>query len=251
MVDDGSTDGSPAIDQPPTASASCRCSSRTADRARRSTPASPPPSAAVVIFLDADDRLAPAAARTVAAAFAADPELASVQYRLRVIDGDGRSERRDPPRRSGSLPCGDLAAHVIRFRAYHWQPTTGNAYAASALTRILPLPEASYRIEADAYLAELIAVLRADARPRRPARRLPRARRQQLPGLEGRRRVLPDGRSANPRGPRAGRRAGRRRSGGTTCRRRRTRRSTLRSWVPARIAAPRSRPTTPSGRTGG
>jgi hypothetical protein len=54
------------------------------------------------------------------------------------------------------LPSGDLAPHVIRYRAYHWQPTTGNAYAAAALSRILPVPEASYRIEADAYLAELV-----------------------------------------------------------------------------------------------
>ena len=111
---------------------------------------------AVVIFLDADDRLAPGAARTVAAAFADDPGLASVQYRLRFIDGDGRPSGTTRPRRTGVLPTGELAPHVIRYRAYHWQPTTGNAYAASALARILPMPEAGYRIEADAYLAELV-----------------------------------------------------------------------------------------------
>ena len=111
---------------------------------------------AVVIFLDADDRLAPGAARTMAAAFADDPGLASVQYRLRFIDGDGRPSGTTRPRRTGVLPTGELAPHVIRFRAYHWQPTTGNAYAASALARILPMPEAGYRIEADAYLAELV-----------------------------------------------------------------------------------------------
>ena len=92
----------------------------------------------------------------MAAAFAADADLASVQYRLQVIDGDGRSTGTTRPRRSGALPSGDLAAHVIRFRAYHWQPTTGNAYAASALARIMPVPESAYRIEADAFLAELI-----------------------------------------------------------------------------------------------
>ena len=110
----------------------------------------------VVIFLDADDRLAPHAASTVAQAFAREPELASVQYRLDVVDAHGRSAGVTRPRRSGVLPSGDLAPHVIRFRAYHWQPTTGNAYAAWALRKILPLPEGRYRIEADAYLAELI-----------------------------------------------------------------------------------------------
>jgi hypothetical protein len=110
----------------------------------------------VVIFLDADDRLAPHAAGTVAAAFTSQPDLASVQYRLRVVDADGRPVGPLRPRREGVLPTGDLGPHVLRFRAYHWQPTTGNAYAASALARILPLPEATYRIEADAYLAELI-----------------------------------------------------------------------------------------------
>src|SRR3954469_14377816 len=43
----------------------------------------------VVIFLDADDRLASNAASTGAAAFAAEPRLASIQYRLRVVDGAG------------------------------------------------------------------------------------------------------------------------------------------------------------------
>jgi len=110
----------------------------------------------VVIFLDADDRLAPHAASRVAQVFAEQPALASVQYRLDVIDGQGHSIGTARPRRTGVLPSGDLARHVIRFRSYHWQPTTGNAYAASALRKILPLPEGRYRIEADAYVAELI-----------------------------------------------------------------------------------------------
>ena len=110
----------------------------------------------VVIFLDADDRLAPEAARSVARTFHDDPQLASVQYRLRVIDSEGTAAGSIRPRRPGVLPSGDLAAHVIKYRAYHWQPTTGNAYAAPALARILPMPEPRYRIEADAYVAELV-----------------------------------------------------------------------------------------------
>ena len=109
-----------------------------------------------MIFLDADDRLAPEAASTVAAAFAADPELASVQYRLRVIDGDGRSTGTDPAAPVGRAAVRRPRAACDPLPRYHWQPTTGNAYTGAALARILPLPEGTYRIEADAFLAELI-----------------------------------------------------------------------------------------------
>jgi glycosyltransferase involved in cell wall biosynthesis len=155
VVDDGSTDGSPDVirgygDQ---IVAVLKANGGQGSAFNAGFAAA---SGDVVIFLDADDRLAPHAARTVAAAFTAQPDLASVQYRLRVVDGSGQPTGPVRPRREGVLPSGDLGRHVIRFRAYHWQPTTGNAYAASALAKILPLPEASYRIEADAYLAELI-----------------------------------------------------------------------------------------------
>jgi glycosyltransferase involved in cell wall biosynthesis len=44
----------------------------------------------IVVFLDADDLLAPQAAERIAAAFRGEPQLAKVHYRLAVIDQAGQ-----------------------------------------------------------------------------------------------------------------------------------------------------------------
>lgn len=110
----------------------------------------------VVIFLDADDRLGPTAAGEVAAIFEGDPSAAAVQYPLRHIDESGTPIGVIQPSRVSVLPDGDLRDQVLQFRCYHWQATSGNAYRRDALARILPMPEAGYRISADAYVNELI-----------------------------------------------------------------------------------------------
>ena len=110
----------------------------------------------VVLFLDADDALERDAAGQVAAVFAQQPDTAWVMWRLRVIDGDGRPTSRVRPRRPGVMPDGDLREHLARYRCFHWQPTSGNAFAASALRQVLPMPDAEYRISADAYLAAVV-----------------------------------------------------------------------------------------------
>src|SRR4051794_28017522 len=63
----------------------------------------------VVIFLDADDRLAPRAARTGAAAFRGGARLAAIQYPPRVIDGARRSGGTGRPRPGGVPPPRDHA----------------------------------------------------------------------------------------------------------------------------------------------
>lgn len=110
----------------------------------------------VVLFLDADDVLEPHAAARVAAVFEADPATAWVMFRLRLVDGDGRDLGRVRPRRADVMPDGDLREHLRRFRCFHWQPTSGNAFRRSALEQVLPVPEPDYRISADAYLAAVV-----------------------------------------------------------------------------------------------
>jgi len=110
----------------------------------------------IVVFLDADDLLDASISTRLVKTFADDPALALVQYRLRMVDGDGASLGAIRPPHADVMPSGDLSQHVLRYRSYHWQPTSGNAYAASALRRILPVPESTYRVSADAYLAALI-----------------------------------------------------------------------------------------------
>lgn len=115
----------------------------------------------LVIFLDADDRLRPAAAALVAGSFAADPQLAKVEYRMAVIDAAGRSTGATKP--SGHLRplTGDLRRAALAFPFdLAWLPTSGNAFRTDLLRRILPIPERDYpRCGADWYVVHLTALL--------------------------------------------------------------------------------------------
>jgi hypothetical protein len=113
----------------------------------------------VVIFLDADDRLLPTVAARVAERFSAVPELTKVQYRMELIDGDGRRLGRRWPRDGSIMPTGDLRRHAVRYRTHHWQPTTGNAYARWFLERVMPVDQMLYWQGVDGYLNELAVLL--------------------------------------------------------------------------------------------
>ena len=110
----------------------------------------------IVCFLDADDVVDPGMAATVVEQFRANPDAAWVMFRLRIIDAGGKALGRVRPHRSGVMPDGDLRQHLAIYRCFHWQPTSGNAFAAAALRQVLPMPEADYRISADAYLAGVV-----------------------------------------------------------------------------------------------
>ena len=114
----------------------------------------------VVIFLDADDALEPGAVARIAQEFAERPDLARVHYRLRVMDGLGRETGEvKPPLRLG-LVSGDQVGPTLRtpFDSA-WLPTSGNAFAAAALRRILPVPEQEYRLCADWYLVHVSTLM--------------------------------------------------------------------------------------------
>ena len=112
----------------------------------------------VVIFLDADDLLDPDVGEHVMHHFGAVPDTAWLMFRLRIVDGEGRPTGRVRPRRPGVMPDGDLRRHVARYRCFHWQPTSGNAFATAALRQVMPMPEQDYRISADAYLAGTVVL---------------------------------------------------------------------------------------------
>ena len=91
----------------------------------------------IVMFLDADDLIAPQAAAEVARAFY--PGCAKVQFDLAIIDGDGR----DLGRRFCSFQSGyDAAAVRAAFQrtgTYRWPVTAGNAYARWFAAPFFPL----------------------------------------------------------------------------------------------------------------
>jgi len=103
----------------------------------------------VVLFLDSDDWLYPEAAARVVAACA--PGVAKVQFRLDLVDGDGR--RVDLfPAPEVSFDDGDVVPRLLSTGRYETTVTSGTAFTRAALAAVLPVPAEDFRISADGYL---------------------------------------------------------------------------------------------------
>ena len=114
----------------------------------------------IVMLLDADDVLKPDAAARVAAAFAADPDAVKVQFRMEVIDAEGRPTGEVKPASHLPMPAGDVRrAELSSPFDQTWMATSGNAFRRDALGPILPIPEPDYRVCADWYLVHTAALL--------------------------------------------------------------------------------------------
>lgn len=112
----------------------------------------------IVLFLDSDDVLLPHITQQVVEAFQQQPDVVKVQYQLQIIDGDGHKAAKIIPE-SRYMPSGNLRSHIVKFHSYGCPPTSGNAFSAAALRRLLPMPEAEYRIVADEYINNLVPLL--------------------------------------------------------------------------------------------
>jgi hypothetical protein len=114
----------------------------------------------VVIFLDADDVLLPMAAGRVAEAFGACPGLAKVQFRMRVIDAQGRETDIIRPAPRLGLASGDLRCQTVSFPFdLPWAAMSANAFSAAVLRRIMPVPVERYdQAGADWYLAHVASL---------------------------------------------------------------------------------------------
>lgn len=114
----------------------------------------------IVIFLDSDDELRPEAAALVAAAFAADPDVAKVQYRMEVIDAESRPSGVIKPSGHLPVPAGDVREAELTFPFdLAWLATSANAFRSEGLQQILPIPEVEFAGCADWYLVHLTTLL--------------------------------------------------------------------------------------------
>jgi glycosyltransferase involved in cell wall biosynthesis len=115
----------------------------------------------VLMPLDADDRLMPEAAERVAEAFAADSSLSKVQFRMAVIDANGRPTGAVKPVPHLRAPAGEMRRAELAFPFdIPWLPGGGTAFRIESLRRILPIPEEDYpAYGADWYLVHLTALL--------------------------------------------------------------------------------------------
>lgn len=114
----------------------------------------------IVIFLDADDMLLPKIVQQVVDAFRANQDATKVMYRMEVIDAKGKPTGEIKPDPHLPLRSGDLRRHILSFPFdMTWMATSGNAFAAQALHKILPIPEQDFTIMADFYLSHLTPLL--------------------------------------------------------------------------------------------
>jgi glycosyltransferase involved in cell wall biosynthesis len=115
----------------------------------------------VVIFLDADDTLMPSMVKDVVDVFLSKPDIIRVQYRMAVIDEYSNRTGVEKPERHIPVPSGDVHKQALTFPFdMPWLPTSGNAFSAEALRRIMPIPENTYgRVSADWYFVHLSCLL--------------------------------------------------------------------------------------------
>jgi glycosyl transferase family 2 len=108
----------------------------------------------VIVFLDSDDTLAPAAAGSAALLFS-DPDLVKVHWPIWEVDDRGCKTGRLIPGRP--LPEGDLKHRLIAEGpdACVGPPIHGNAWSRAFLSRVLPIPEKEFRRHSDMYLLTL------------------------------------------------------------------------------------------------
>lgn len=153
VVDDGSTDGSAAVIDSYGDQVRAVYKENGGNSSVVNT-AVPLTSGDLVMFLDADDALAPDAVRRVVRAWR--PGCAKVQFRLSLVDADGNRQGVDPPAHV-TLPNGDVLRDITAHGRYITPVTTGNAFSRAVLEKVLPIPEEEFRNTNDGYLNPMVA----------------------------------------------------------------------------------------------
>lgn len=106
----------------------------------------------IVMFLDADDYLLPDTVEQVVTVW--KPNVAKIQYRLKMVDKEGKFLCLYPPAELAFDPE-EVLPILLESGQYTTTITTGNAFSRFTLDRIMPMPEAEFRICADGYLVTL------------------------------------------------------------------------------------------------
>jgi glycosyltransferase involved in cell wall biosynthesis len=108
----------------------------------------------LIIFLDADDILAPSCVSEVVRNWR--PDLVKLHFNLAIIDESGKPIGR--PYLKPPLPRGDLRQQLVTEGAVVSMPMSGNAFPRGLLNQIMPMPEKGWERGADVYLFNLAAL---------------------------------------------------------------------------------------------
>ena len=111
----------------------------------------------IVIFLDADDVLFPKAGERIVGAW--NPGLSKIHWPMTRIDAEGNPLGGLVP--YDPLPAGDMRSLTFEHgpSSSASSPTSGNAWSRAFLDRVMPVPENTHRIGADAFLFGLAPAL--------------------------------------------------------------------------------------------
>ncbi len=113
----------------------------------------------LVMFLDADDKLLLDTAQRVYQAVEANPKLAKVQYRMEVIDGEGKPTGVQVPPPHIPLPSGDLRRQILTFAGdMPIVAFSGNAYKRAALQHIFPIPTHLFNNAPDHFMCNVVCL---------------------------------------------------------------------------------------------
>lgn len=119
----------------------------------------------VVVFLDADDKLAPNLAEVLLDEW--QPSTVLAQYPLHIIDmaGERIGIYPDPP---SLLSHGDVRGDLLATGGFGANVTSGLAFLRSALGNVMPLPAEDLKNAADGYLVRAVGFLGAVQRIETP-----------------------------------------------------------------------------------
>jgi glycosyltransferase involved in cell wall biosynthesis len=111
----------------------------------------------LVMYLDADDLLLPQAVAAVTHCYRQDPGVTRIQFKMQVIDAEGRATGETKPSPHVPVPAGDIRRQALAFPFdLPWLPTSGNAFPADYLRKVMPVPVEDYgRVCADYYLVHM------------------------------------------------------------------------------------------------
>ena len=107
----------------------------------------------VVLFLDADDFLLPGALSELNRCYS--EEVAQYQYRMQLVDESGQ-----PfdifPQPEVPLDSGLIADKILATGRYNTTVTSGLAFSAAALGKVMPMEEELFRQGGDGFLATIV-----------------------------------------------------------------------------------------------